>query len=471
MTDQIGFGEFGGMEMRVKGHVIKVWKEYSYTSNFLTPTDNWRFVVGDELLAPELIDLLIPGQRVEFFIDGLKQASGYIDIVDASGDRATGGQTITIEGRDTLAPLCDSQIDPDHKYPEKINLEKLILDTVEPFGFTSVVIDDTANREVKARWASDVNKPRKHKRERPDLKKFPVPKKKPQHNDSFFIFLSRITQRYGLWIWPTVDGDGLIVSSPDYDQDQSGELRRKADGAANNIRKGGIRRDSTDQPTFIVAHGDIPPTTKQHQRTRVVIDNPYVAGLEFGLSFQEQSDRPNEAVNGDILPANTGEQSLAVVNFQTQQARQDKLIGQLTYDPAVENKTFVAALARYHTEVLKPYTEIIASKPITIVNPYASLVARPRFLHDPDSHTIEELRFFARRQMSLCIRKAYVGKYTCMGHKLGGNIIQVNTILNVDDEQSRHKGPLWVQARTFEMSRASGCTTSMELLPLQAIQF
>lgn len=478
MSDKskIGTGEHGQMSMRVAGQEISIWKEYSYTSDFLSPTDNWRFVVGNETLTDELLNLLVPGNKVEFFIDGIKQSAGYIDIIDASGNRATGANTIVVEGRDTFAPVVDSQIDPLHKYPEKYPLDKLILDVLEPFNFKTIEIDNAANVEVKARLASDLLKPRKHRGNRPDLRRFPVPKKKPQHNDSFFNFLSRITQRYGLWMWPTVDGDGVVVSSPDYDQDPKYEIRRKRNGAANNIQSGGIRKDSTEQPTFISCTGDIPAVTHEHAKMRVVIDNPYVVGLGLGQSFAEYlSSDVGRGASPESIAATRNDaikSSKELLLLETRD-KQDEKFGHLQYSASQEKQTFNEFLVRTHKEVVagSKWTEVIKVKPIVLNNVYASKVARPRFLRDGDSHTIEELRFFARRQLSLCIRKAYVGRYRMAGHKLNGNIVNVDTIIDIDDEQCRHKGPMWIQSVTFSMSRTQGATMDIVTLPINALQF
>ena len=48
------------MSLRVGDVELTVWKEFSVNSHSLTPTDASHFVVGDEFLTDEILDLLVP---------------------------------------------------------------------------------------------------------------------------------------------------------------------------------------------------------------------------------------------------------------------------------------------------------------------------------------------------------------------------------------------------------------------------
>ncbi len=372
-----------------------------------------------------------------------------------------------LEGYDAMWPLVDSQIDPNVKYPEKMPLDRLIEEICRPFGFTDFAIDNAANVDIATRRKA--GKKRRHRKTPRALNAYKLPKKKPEHNDTFFQFLSRFLNRVGLWMWPSVDGNVLIVSTPDYDQEPLYSLRLKFDGKNNNVLSGGIRKDATEQPTFIVATGKIPAKTVEHSRIRVVHDNPYVAGLELGLTMQEQ-----DAKLGRNRSPTTGDIDSSLSGF-IGPPRPSKPLPDKPFFSGIdstESGTFVSTMQRYHTELVDKWTQTIPVQPIkTPVNVFAATVAKPRFLRDPDSHTLDELEHFARRQMSLCTRKACVGRYLVPGFKIGDVPIQVDTMMDVDDDVSRWRGSMWVSGRTFHISRGGGTTTSLELLPPGAIVF
>lgn len=499
----IGAGEYGTIVMRIGDQEISVWKELTLTSDFLSDTDRWSGVVGDEELAPAIRRLLVPGKKVQFLIDGAPQFTGYLTAVRVSADRSS-GTDIRLEGYDAFWPLNNSQIDPNKKYPEKTPLSKLIEDTLrDEFGFTHFAIDNEANVDV----AANKRHPRRRRKRKP-LNQYKLPKKKPDQNDTYMQWLSRFLNRVGLWFWPTVDGTGVVVSTPDFDQDPRYTLRRKANGQGNNIQSGGVDRDCCEQPLYIVVRGSVPAKTAEHGRTRVVIDNPYVVGMGVGLSFQEDKRTTSERLEdnargqgatpqvalgiaqaeqeqrlGRRLPTGLNLTDASTVTTEGVDERDgaaranDQARGQTRAEDAslgesrfiAENQTFISYLERAHHTVVDHWTQIIPVAPIRVANPYAPSVAMPRYLTDRDSHTLEELEHFARRQMSLCTRKAVVGNFVIPGLKLDGQMVQPDTIVSIDDDASDFHDNMWVLARTFRISRSGGVTTQIQTIPINSI--
>lgn len=459
-------GEFTPVVLRIEGIEISLWKDYQITRHVLTPADTFRFTLGDEMLSPAIRGLLVAGNKVEIIIDGVTQMSGRIDSIDATTDR-NGGTNLVIEGRDMMAAVIDSQIDPDSRYPEKTTLEKLLTDIfVGVFAFEGFELDNEDNVNVAANKAL----PRK-KKQRKKLHEYKLPKSKPQHNDTYFQFLSRLTQRQGLWMWPTVDGKRVVVGKPDSDQPPRYQIRRKFDGRANNIMSGGVRLDTTDQPSFIVARGNIPPRVHEHGRMRVVIDSPYVAGLGTGLSFQEVTGRKNPEIASDQARGQTA-QNATIIHLGISKDDQDKALGLKKAAASTdETGSFISFMTRSHTELVDKWTEVIPVPPITIQNQFSPRFAKPRFLRDNDSRTPEELRNFAKRQMSLCARRALVAKYDLEGHVLQGQPIFTDTVVDVDDEVYGLKASLYLAGCTLTQSRSGGTKTSLELIPLGALSF
>jgi len=451
----VGAGEYGVMSLRVGDQELTVWKAYSVNSHYLTPTDAFHLIIGDELLTDDLLDLLIPGRKCQLLIDGAPQCAGYIAVVDTTGDRLT-GNVVVINGFDAFSPLVRSEIDPRRRYPEKLTLEHLLRDVLAPFGFTKFEIDNGENRSIAANRALRTPKTsakpgRRARKPAPKpLKQLPLQKTRPHHGESVFQFLGRIMQREGLWLRPNVNGDGVIVSTPDFDQPPAAEIRRQRGGARNNILRGGIVRDSTDQPSHLIATGRVPAREVQHQKMMTIIDNPLTGILNI--------------VGG--APARLA----AATNPETVKSRAEASRAQFE-ETRRQNPLFSDAMVQSHQELYK-WTTRIPAQPIDLVNPFASLVATPKYVRDDDSHTIEQLQKFAQRQMSLHLRHAVVGTYVIDGHRFDNGVIPtIDMVINVIDDRSRWNGPMWICGRTFTKSRAEGTRTEIELLPLGVLTF
>lgn len=488
-------GDFGVVSLRIEGVQIDVVKEFSLTSNFLTPTDPFRMSLAHDKMAPEVRALLKAGSAVEIWIDEVPQFSGYIDTFRFDVDRG-GGTVMEIEGRDSLSPVIDSQIDPDHHYPDKTPLEKLLTDIlVDIFQFEDIDTSNVEDVEVRANLALKQKHGKgsgsKHRRRRKTtagahVKQLPLPKSKPEHNDTFFQFLSRILNRLGLWMWPTVDGKRVIIGTPNYDQEPIAQLRRVVGALNNNILSGGIRVDTVGQPSFIFARGNIPPTSRSYSETKVVIDNS-IARLAsptpgLGEAFRDSAGTAEQIqsallLNGPNFDPPKPKQSLATTAFKFSRSQGGfngpEVPGGGVGALRAETGTYSEAMAKaspIYEQVFKRIVKIPA-KPISVPNYFASKRSRPIFLRDKNSHTLEQLTRFAKRQMSLYARKAFVANYVFEGLYLDGVIPQVDTIINVLDEPAQFDGNLWVLSRTIRQSRHSGTTTSLELLVPGALAF
>jgi len=463
------------MSLRVGDTEITVYKAYTVNSHFLAPTDAFHLIIGDEVLTDEILDILVPGRRCQLLIDGAPQCAGYIAVVDTTGDRMT-GNVVVVNGFDVFAPVVRSEIDPKRRYPEKLTLEHLLTDLLTPYGFTKFAIDNDENRSVAADRALKQPKgarpkklssvPRKTRAAAPKaLKQWSLQKTRPHSGETMFQFLGRIMQRQGLWMWPNVQGDGVIIGKPNYDQEPAAELRRKRGGANNNIIRGGIVRDGTDQPSHIIATGKIPAREVQHSKMQVVLDNHFTGKFsptgEFKFSRSQGALR-NEDGSLPALPAPPKVSPLTAI----EKRHAGPLEPRRTEDGSFSEDYFVV-----HEE-LKKWTTRVKAEPVTLVNPFASLVSTPKYVRDDESTTIDQLQNFARRQMSLHQRHAFVATYVIAGHRFDNGVIpQIDMVVSVQDDRSRFSGPLWIVGRTFSKSRQTGTTTELEMLPLNALFF
>lgn len=488
-------GEAGVVSLRIEGIEFNAVKEFVSTANFLTPSDAFRMTLAHDKLSDDARRVLRAGSRCELFIDDVPQFSGYIDKFTYDVDRGS-GTVMQIEGRDAMSPVVDSQIDPDHHYPDKTPLGELLEDILLQFGFEEVIYTNEANVLVSANLAlkqkrggskKKRSRRRKHASSKAAAHQYPLPKSKPEHNDTYFQFLSRILNRQGLWMWPSVDGKQVIIGVPNYDQEPLGQLRRIVGGLNNNILSGGIHVDTTGQPSFIFARGNIPPTAREHKRFTVVIDHT-IAQLAFPSVSYADAFRTTDgettvtnvpgvlSLGGPVhLDPPAEKKSLATQAFKYSRSQggrpeaEGKGLGALRE----ETGTFSEAQAKASPIYVKMFTDVvkIPAKPIQLPNLFASTQSRPMFLKDKNSRTLPELERFARRQMSLFARRAFVANYTFHGFYLDGAIPQPDTMVSIVDEPASFEGNLWVLSRTVRQSRSGGTTTSLELLVPGALQF
>jgi prophage tail gpP-like protein len=396
------------------------WTRYSFASSFLTPTDGWSCTIGDGDLAEKERRALVPGARVRLYVDQSPLAEGFIDAVSIDADRS-GGVQYTIEGRDRLGLAVDSIADPTLQFKKGATLADVLKELFAPFGWVAdehFQIENDANRDAKTGGVRGVpmTKGGKKKGPRP-LKDFVLHQLKPHNHEGVFAFASRITQRFGLWIWCSADGDKLIVGRPDFQQEPRYQLRRTR-GGDTNVLAGAVKFDMTDQPSVLIADGFSGGGEFGKGRIKAFCVNPYFGVDEDGFVLEDVTRLLQKFPDAEQV----------VMTIPT------------------------------------PYRRRRINAPI-----------RPMFLHDDESKTQEQLNSFVRREMSLLLRKSMTAHYTVEGHGqlVGGAFTpwDVDTVVEVHDEVADVRERMYVLARTFEKSRQSGTHTRLELVRLNSIQF
>jgi prophage tail gpP-like protein len=396
------------------------WTSYTFASQFLTPSDGWSCTVGDGDLSDRERSAILIGATVRLYLDNLPLAEGYIDSVSIDADRESGVQ-YTIEGRDRLGHAVDAVADPRQQFKEGTTLAQFLKELFAPFGWVTddhFEIDNDANRSAKGGIRGvPMTKGGKRKGPRP-LKDFVLHQLKPHNHEGVFAFASRVTQRHGLWIWCSADGDRLIVGRPDFTQAPRYHLRRTSRGDTN-VLSGPVKFDLTDQPSVIVADGFSGGGEFGRGRIKAYCVNPY-----FGVD-----------ADGKVL---------------------DDVTKLLARYPDAEQVTMTVQPFKQRRRVGSP--------PI-----------RPMFLHDDESRTQEQLNNFVRREMSLRLRKSMTVPYLVEGHgqTVDGNFVpfDIDTVADVHDEVAGIDERMYVAGRTFEKSRRGGTHTRLELVRLNSIQF
>lgn len=392
------------------GRVIDIWQSYRFNSNFLTPTDAFSFTLGDESVSGDLLKELVPGARVQLEIFSHIQASGYIDSISVETSRS--GTSITVDGRDMLSYAVDAAMDPLMKFAPKQTLEQVIKQALAPYGFTALVDENEKNKNIITGQERGVKTTKKGK----SLKSFVEHQLKPYPSEGVFAFVSRIAQRFGLWVWLSANGKDIVVGTPNFDQDPRYTLIRSiglTSGERNNVISGSIKRDNTDQPSCIIATG-----------VGTGGENP--RGKLIAIAINELT-----ALDED---------------------------GNMSSDV----KT---AIANY------PNAKVLKLQSFQPVSRYLQHKARPIYLHDDESKTIEQLQFFARREMAIRQRKALTAKYTVEGHVNNGQPWAVDTMVSVEDDIGDIHQDMYVIGRTFVKDRSGGTRTEVELILPNTLEF
>jgi prophage tail gpP-like protein len=240
------------------------------------------------------------------------------------------------------------------------------------------------------------------------LKSYVLHETKPYQHEGAFAFASRICQRFGLWLWPASDGQTLIVGKPDFDQDPRYELRHVVDLPGDN---------NVVESSFKLSRTNQPAII-------------YASGFGGGGSFAKATLRAG------------------IVN------------------PIVHTDVMQIAASYPNVPMLIP-----PNVPPDIP-PYIDPNARPLFLYDPESRTLEQLYAFLMRELALKMRSSLSAHYTIEGHRLNGQPIAVDTVMQVEDDRSNWHAPLWVIGRTFsKVAGQQGTRTRIEMIRLGTLQF
>ncbi len=398
-------GDVVSLHLPDSGIEISNWTRYSFNSHFLTPTDAWSFTLEGESIDQSLINKLAPGSRVTLTVNGHVNGDGYIDAMDLHCDRG-GGTQLTIEGRDRLAMAVDGCVDPKTQFSRDMTLYDVVKRVFTPYGWSDdnqFLISNETNANVISgqKRGRPLSKGKKPK----ELKSFTIHQLKPYASEGAFAFASRICQRHGLMIWLSAEGNFLIIGKPDFNQETRHILRRArgANGESNNILAGGKKFDLADQPSIIIATGYGAGAEFQHSKLKVAMKNPAVS---VDVS--------------DVLAKHPDAFLMTASNSPT--------------------------IAAYK------------ATPVTVPR------SRPVFLHDDESKTIEQLKNFVLREMSLRLRKSMTCRYTVEGHTNNGSVWCVDSIVDVHDDIAGVNEPMWVLSRTLTKSRSEGTRTEVELI-------
>lgn len=187
------------------------WEHYSIDSHLLTPADAWRMRLSVSASLPASVK---KGAPVTIRVGKNIVMTGRIDKVTDRLDKTT--RTVTIQGRDAAAILCDCSA-PIFA-AQLVTLEELVGRIVKPLGITKIRINTSKTRN----------------REKVNV----------EPGDTAWKALQNAAEANGLWPWMEPDGT-LVVGGPDYTKPPVATLVLRKDGQGNNIESIDIEHDIT----------------------------------------------------------------------------------------------------------------------------------------------------------------------------------------------------------------------------------
>lgn len=430
---QLAIGQGGGNGPVV---VLDTWKSYSFNSHFLTPTDGWSFTLGDEEVTDDLRIAIAPRQKVTLSINGSVVGSGIVDKVTTKASRH-GGTEITIDGRDVFSPLVDSGIDPRLQFKESQSLFDVLSDVFGPFGFPpESLLDYTATGTDNDPILSSFNHGIKTSKKGKLSKDWKLHQLKPNAHESAMGFAHRISQRFGLWLWPSTDGAHVMIGTPSFDQEPAVRLVHKkgADGVRNNILSSSLVQNGGAQPSIIFASGFTTGGENALDNFTICVVNPFIqTNLSKILAAYPKTVPLDLSYLGPKF-SGTGVTT-------SDAARAD--------DQSLRNSTGIG---------------------------FVDTNARPLFLHDEEAKDIDQLTAFLKRELASRMHKAFVYQCEVEGHESldkDGNKTpwKVGMTVAVDDDIANVQQTLWVLSRTFTKSRTGGTKTQLELIVPHTLEF
>ena len=389
---------------------ITNFREYTFNSHFLTPTDHFSFTIGDEGTTPSILNGITVGQKVTLSVSGYVQAGGYIDRIRVKTSRKSGTE-VQVEGRDWLAPTVDANMDPQNvKFKPGQTLQDIMIACFRPYGYGigQILTSDEANANIITGQVVGVPTTKKGK----PLASFQLHQLKPYPHEGVFAFASRLSQRFGLWIWASADGGQVIVDVPDFDQKSIYSIFHKYGTDTVNYEDGDIDTNGENQPTVIVATGWGGGGEFPRSGMKIIMVNE-LTGLDANGNLRAD-------VQG-VLSANPDAKVLPLRSLTRSQ---------------MPNATF-----------------------------------RPVYLHDDESKTIDQLEKFTRREMALRQVHGLTVRYTFEGHTLRGVPFYTNAMADIDDDVLRIHERMWCISRTMTKSRTGGTLTHTEWIVPRTLEF
>jgi hypothetical protein len=227
------------VELERTGEKTDKVQSYRLTSNYLTPCDEFEFVVYDDRDPASLRRKWMPLSRVKLYIDGEQQLLGRIDETEGVGDSSS---ALMVRGRDYMAELVDGGADPSIIFKEGMDLGDALLLLFRPFGIDGLVGNYNLTRNLLTGKVPHVGDPLRTFKEA-KLRDFKV-----QENMGTHEVADKICARHGFMLRPTGFRNIVAVVEPLFGQEPLYRLTKPG-----NVKSGHARRSYAEAPSVTIA--------------------------------------------------------------------------------------------------------------------------------------------------------------------------------------------------------------------------
>lgn len=416
---------------------ITAWESYSIKSDFLTPSAGFNFTFASS--DPTFKDLLVTGAKVQILINNLPQMTGYIEKREISASRKS-GFVYSISGRDILGSVVSASLDP----ATKISADQTILDFIYSilsfFGINNIYIGDEINFNIctgflkgqgQSQTTKEVTKTLQRREpdpdhpgfqrlvssedtktktiqlNRPDLKDFKSDQLKTKTGDGAMQMIQKILTRYGLAMWALVDGTGVVIDRPYFDEKTPFNIFRRED-ENDVVLDASVTENDEYQPSCVVGFG------------KGGGGDSAKVGLVCMAVNELVCVHPDGTVTDEVLDLIARYPKMYLLPFKVQ------LI------PKTEKKVYFQQ--------------------------------KPLFFEDDESKTTEQLAAVVRKKLAHHQKESQVLNYTVKGHTHDTYPWQPNVLCGVEDFKFGITDYYWILSREFKKSRKEGTMTNLTLI-------
>lgn len=364
--------------------------DFQFTEEYFRPTSSWNVSIADRR---EMRDLISIGAKVQLSLWGRPQVTGYVESIESSKG------VLKLSGRDILAPVQDSYMDPHFKIAKGDKLEDVIKKLLNPFGITSIDVNNKDNIEVSVKpkakrqrhkqstdWAIKESGAEAKSKDR-DLK-ITEEQCKPG-NEGVLQFIQKLLDRASLHMWAKADGSGVVISGVDFEEPLYTVYCTKD---SSSIVSSSLKRNVADQSSVIVGYAKTNSSKQEVGRCKAIAINELVA---TDKDFNLRSD---------------------VSEFIQSQDLKDATV----LDVRNNLKDFRKLFGDYNT-------------------------LRPMYIIDNDSKSQEQLEKAIAKKLAQMTHKAFEYQISFQGNVLTG----VNTQIKVQDDFLGVSGTFWIESKRF----------------------
>lgn len=247
------------VEVLFDGASFGLITDLTLTDSFLDPCQTMTASISADETRFNIVGSVRPGGAFKVLVNGAPQCSGIVDSVEIASSH-DGGRIVSVTGRDLLSQMVDGNADPRIAMSTSMPFDEFCQKAFDHFGFKDVTIfeeygpsrDLALGRAVKTKGTAS-----KRRRKFKD----PADFLRPKANEGGWQWFVRIAHRLGYHAWATPDGKGIVVGTPDYEQEPAYRLTSKRSqglqglGAANNVKTARARLDITGLPSHVYVQG------------------------------------------------------------------------------------------------------------------------------------------------------------------------------------------------------------------------